>query len=168
MAPMTENTWDARYSGNDYLFGTTTAAFLTSQSEYLMPGKALAVADGEGRNSVYLAQRGLDVTAFDASTVAVKKARRMAEASNVTVDVRTADIQTWEWHEGAFDCVVAVFIQFAAPRERDTIFAGIKRTLRPGGTLLLHGYRPVRKCRYARPSPRLRIRSAQGPGVKVY
>jgi SAM-dependent methyltransferase len=135
--------WDERYSIDDYLFGTEPAAFVSAHAHLLEPGhKALAIADGEGRNSVYLAQRGVDVIAMDASPVGVAKAERLAAERGVTVDFRIADIMAWDWTPDAHDAVVAIFIQFLTPDQRAVVFAGMQRTLRPGGRLLLHGYRP--------------------------
>jgi SAM-dependent methyltransferase len=138
-APM----WDDRYSTAEYLFGTEPAAFLTKHRHLLTSGStALVVGDGEGRNSVFLAELGLRVTAMDISSVGVAKARRLAEQRGVSVDLRVADILDWEWEPDAYDFVVAVFIQFLDPRQRSRVFDGLQRTLRPGGRLLLHGYRP--------------------------
>ena len=135
--------WDERYGRDDYLFGTEPAEFLVAQRHLLRPGlSVLAVADGEGRNSVYLAEHGVSVIAMDASEVGVAKARRLAAARGVEVDFRVADILDWEWAPDAHDLVVGIFIQFLAPEDRARVFAGMQRTLRPGGTLLLHGYRP--------------------------
>lgn len=135
--------WDERYSIDEYLFGTEPAAFVTAHAHLVEPGsQALAVADGEGRNSVYLAQRGVDVVAMDASPVGVAKAERLAAERGVTVDFRIADIMTWDWAPDAHDAVVAIFIQFLTPDQRAVVFEGMQRTLRPGGRLLLHGYRP--------------------------
>lgn len=135
--------WDQRYLADGYLFGTEPAAFLTAHAHLIEPGaKVLAVADGEGRNSVYVAGLGADVTAFDASTVGVEKARSLATEHGVTVDISEADIHTWAWTPDTYDIVLAVFIQFLTPGERPPVFDGMVRTLRPGGRLLLHGYRP--------------------------
>jgi cyclopropane fatty-acyl-phospholipid synthase-like methyltransferase len=135
--------WDQRYSIDDYLFGTEPADFLVAHAHLLEPGsRALVVADGEGRNSVYLAQQGVEVVAMDASAVGVAKAQRLADERGVEVDFRIADIMTWEWTPDAYDLVVAIFIQFLTPQQRPTVFDGMQRTLRPGGRLLLHGYRP--------------------------
>jgi cyclopropane fatty-acyl-phospholipid synthase-like methyltransferase len=135
--------WDERYSIDGYLFGTEPAAFVSAHADLLEPGQtALAVADGEGRNSVYLAQRGVHVVAMDASPVGVAKARRLAAERGVTVDFRVADILTWTWTPDVHDAVVAIFIQFLTPDQRAVVFEGMQRTLRPGGRLLLHGYRP--------------------------
>lgn len=135
--------WDERYSTDEYLFGTEPANFLVAHAHLLEPAsRVLAVADGEGRNSVYLAQLGHDVVAMDASPVGVAKARRLAAQRDVTVDFQVADIMAWDWTPGAYDAVVAIFIQFLSPEQRSDVFAAMQRTLRPGGRLLLHGYRP--------------------------
>ncbi len=135
--------WDERYTQDGYLFGTKPASFLSRRTDLLRTGaQALAVGDGEGRNSVFLAERGLEVTAMDVSPVGVAKARRLAEAQGVTVDYHVADVLDWEWVPNSCDIVVGVFIQFLPPDERAAVFQGMQRTLRPGGRLLLHGYRP--------------------------
>ncbi len=135
--------WNERYSKAGYLFGTEPAQFLLDHQAYLTAGaKALAVADGEGRNSVYMAEQGLDVVAMDGSHIAVAKARALAMARGVDVAFHEADIARWDWTKGQYDLVVAVFIQFVGPTQRDQIFAGMKHTLKPGGVLMLHGYTP--------------------------
>ncbi|MGB5081463.1 MAG: class I SAM-dependent methyltransferase [Burkholderiales bacterium] len=135
--------WNGRFSAEGYVFGTEPNAFLASQKHRLRPGmSALCVADGEGRNSVWLAQQGLRVTAFDFSPVGVRKARAMAEKAGVEVECSVADIYAWDWGKRQFDCVVAIFIQFAAPPERQRIFQGFVRALKPGGLLIVQGYTP--------------------------
>ncbi|MFA6311548.1 MAG: class I SAM-dependent methyltransferase [Sterolibacterium sp.] len=140
-----EQFWSGRYAaaGDDYLFGTAPNQFLKSQGHRLRPGqKALSVADGEGRNSVWLAEEGMAVTAVEVSPVALHKARRLATARHATVDFVLADILEWTWPAGGYDVVVGIFIQFAAPAERDLLFARLQAALDPGGLLLLHGYTP--------------------------
>jgi len=135
--------WNERYDRQEDLFGTEPNAFLASCADLLVPGQsALAVADGEGRNSVWLASRGLAVTAFDASTVGLEKARRLADQRQVTVDYCEAAVEDWDWTPAHFDVVAAIFIQFAGPDLRSRIFAGMKRTVKPGGLILMQGYRP--------------------------
>jgi SAM-dependent methyltransferase len=135
--------WDERYAEPGYLFGTEPARFLAEQAHHLPDGgRVLAVADGEGRNSAFLAARGLDVTAFDASRVGVDKARALAAERGVEVRHEVADVDGWDWAPGACDAVVAIFVQFAGPALRARLFEGMRRTLRPGGVLMLHGYRP--------------------------
>jgi SAM-dependent methyltransferase len=135
--------WDERYQGEAYLFGEAPNAFLAAQAHRLRPGlSALAVADGEGRNGVWLAEQGLDVLSVDSSPVAQAKAARLAQARGTTLRLEEVDLASWTWPEAHFDVVAAIFIQFAGPELRDEIFAGLKRALKPGGLLLLEGYRP--------------------------
>ncbi|HEX2116207.1 MAG TPA: class I SAM-dependent methyltransferase [Alphaproteobacteria bacterium] len=147
------NRWNERFSSEDYLFGTAPNAFLAAQKHLLRAGQtALALADGEGRNGVWLAEQGLDVLATDFSAVALDKARRLAASRGVALQTRQADLERWEWEPERFDVVAAIFIQFAAPPLRAKIFAGIRRTLVPGGLLLLQGYRPE-QLRYGTGGP---------------
>lgn len=135
------NIWNERYAGDEYHFGTEPNAFLASQHELLKSGMScLAVADGEGRNGVWLAERGLEVLSVDASPVAIGKARKLAQQRGVEVQFEQADLTQWEWGEDRFDAVVAIFIQFAPPGMRERMFEGIKHCLKPGGLLLLQGY----------------------------
>lgn len=135
--------WDERYAGEDYLFGTDPNAFLASQRHLLTPGaKALVVADGEGRNGVWLAEQGLDVTTFDASGRGVEKSLRFARQRGVVIKSEVADVATWRWPQGEFDVVAAIFVQFADPVLRQVLFQRMKATLAPGGLLILQGYRP--------------------------
>jgi len=135
--------WDERYASEDYLFGTEPNEFLVSQLDLLKPGMScLAVADGEGRNGVWLAQQGLRVLSVEASAVALDKAKKLARQRGVAIDFEQADVAHWQWGENRFDAVAAIFIQFAPPALREQMFAGIKRCLKPGGLLLLQGYTP--------------------------
>ena len=135
--------WDRRYAGDGYRFGTAPNRFLASCGHLLAPGgRVLCVADGEGRNSVWLAARGFDVDAFDLSPVGVAKARRLAAERGVDVRLEVAGVDDWRWPDGVYDAVVAIFVQFAPPGMRRRLFARIARALRPGGVLLLQGYRP--------------------------
>lgn len=134
--------WDGRYAGADYLFGTDPNRFLAACSHLLHEGdRALCIADGEGRNSVWLAGQGLEVDAFDVSPVGVAKARRLAESRGVTVRFEVASTESWNWPTDAYDVVAAIFIQFAPQEMRRRIFSRVARALRPGGLLLLEGYR---------------------------
>jgi cyclopropane fatty-acyl-phospholipid synthase-like methyltransferase len=135
--------WETRFAGPEYLFGTAPNEFLRSQARLLPAhGNALAVADGEGRNGVWLAEQGLDVLSVDFSPKAQAKAQALAKARGVTLRTEQVDLINWTWPTEAFDVVAAIFIQFVAPQERKPIFAGIRQALKPGGLLLLQGYRP--------------------------
>lgn len=137
--------WSDRYraAGEAYLFGTAPNRYLAAQASLFAPGmRALSVADGEGRNAVWLAEQGLDVTATELSPVAIEKAAALAASRGVKVDFALADALNWIYPDEAFDLVVAVFIQFAAPDERAALFDRLQRTLRPGGRIVLQGYTP--------------------------
>lgn len=135
--------WNARFAGEDYVFGTSPNRFLTQEAARLpAAAKVLCVADGEGRNGVWLAAQGHHVTSIDIAEAGLAKARRLAAAQGVALALQQADLASWEWPENAFDAVVAIFIQFADPALRARIFAGMQRATRPGGLILLQGYRP--------------------------
>jgi SAM-dependent methyltransferase len=137
--------WNQRYrdAGDDYLFGTAPNRYL-SRHIGLLAGcrEVLCVADGEGRNSVWLAEQGFEVTATELSAVAIEKARRLAAERSVRVRFEQLDILSGDWKERSCDALVAVFIQFAGPEEREVLFEGMKRAVRPGGVMLVQGYTP--------------------------
>lgn len=136
-------TWNRRFSEPGYLFGTEPNGWLHEHADLWHAGqRVLCVADGEGRNSVWLAQRGLIVDAFDIAEVGVRKARDFARITGVKVNFAVADIATLAWPESLYDGVAAIFIQFADPQLRLRIFEGMMRCLKPGGTLVLQGYTP--------------------------
>jgi SAM-dependent methyltransferase len=139
----TMHCWNERYAGGDYLYGEAPNAFLRANTHRLAAGQsALCVADGDGRNSVWLAERGLAVTAFDFAATAIAKARWLAARRGVTVDLHVCDIFAWSWDPGRFDVLVGIFIQFLAEEERAAVFEQMKEALKPGGLFLLEGYRP--------------------------
>jgi hypothetical protein len=133
--------WSKRYrdAGEHYLFGTEPNRFLAHRAERLQDGKtALSVADGEGRNSVWLAEQGLDVTAVEISSIAVEKARRLAAGRDAAVDFVLADMLAADWppadlHEG-FDWVVGIFIQFVGPAGPAAAIRGDDAAHAPGRT----------------------------------
>ena len=96
--------WDARYGTDDYVFGTEPNAFLASQAHRLMPGMSvLAVADGEGRNGVWLAAQGMNVLSVDASETGLEKARKLAAARGVRIATERVDLGEWNWGVERFD-----------------------------------------------------------------
>jgi SAM-dependent methyltransferase len=148
--------WEARYATPDYAFGKAPAYFL-AQCRPLLPkhGKALAVADGEGRNGVWLAEQGLDVVSVDFSPAAQRKARALAAERKVTVTFIEADVHAWPYPEAAFDVVAEIFTQFSTPAERTPKWAGMRRALKPGGLLIVQGYTP-KQLEYGTGGPKLR------------
>ncbi len=153
MASTSTGIWDERYAGEEYFFGIEPNAFLVSQLHRLKPGMScLALADGEGRNGVWLAEQGLDVLSVDSSSVALDKARKLAQQRGMSVQFEQADLMQWDFGENKFDVVAAIFIQFAPPGLREQMFGRIKRCLKPGGLLLLQGYTP-RQLEYGTGGP---------------
>ncbi len=133
--------WDQRYNVPGFVYGTEPNHFLREHVHYLKPAMhVLAVADGEGRNGVWLAGQGMQVLSVDSSSVAQAKARRLADERGVKMEFDCADMLGWNWGKERFDAVVGIFIQFADPVGREALFAGIRSTLKPGGLLLLQGY----------------------------
>lgn len=134
--------WNDRYrASEDYLFGKAPNAFLERQKGRFKPGMTvLAVADGEGRNGVWMAEQGCEVWSVDAAPAGSERARELAAERGVTLHVVTHDIMEWDWKAQQFDVVVGIFFQFANPKMRTAIFAGMQQATKPGGLLLLEGY----------------------------
>ena len=135
--------WEQRFGTPDYAFGKAPNYFLAS-CKPLLPksGKALAVADGEGRNGVWLAEQGLDVLSIDFSPSAQRKAKALARERGVEVAFELADVHAFAYPEAAFDVVAEIFTQFSTPPERARKWAGMRKALKPGGLLIVQGYTP--------------------------
>lgn len=136
-------TWNGRFESGHYIFGTAPNGWLSEQAHHLAPaGRVLCVADGEGRNSVWLAKRGHRVDAFDIAEIGIRKARALAVGAGVGVNFAVADADALQWPSALYDAVVAIFIQFADPAMRTRLFAHMVQALKPGGVLVLQGYTP--------------------------
>lgn len=134
--------WEDRFQTDEYVFGTSPAQFLITHRDILEPGqRVLSVADGEGRNSVFMAECGLEVTALEFAPSAIAKARKLAADRGVTVDFQQVDVTSHDWTD-SYDLVVGIFIQFLGPDARDVLIEDMKRSTAPGGLILLHGYTP--------------------------
>jgi SAM-dependent methyltransferase len=135
--------WEQRFAVPDYAFGKEPNYFLAS-CKPLLPrsGKALAVADGEGRNGVWLAEQGLDVVSLDFSPSAQRKGRALAKERGVTVTFLQGDVHAFDYPETAFDAVAEIFTQFSTPAERAMKWTGMRKALKPGGLLMIQGYTP--------------------------
>ena len=145
--------WDARFDTDTYIFGTEPNVFLTSHKALFKLGtRVLAVADGEGRNGVWLAQQGCEVLSVDVSPLGIEKARKLAGQRQVSVRFECADLMRWQWPHGEFDAIICIFIQFASPDERKVLFDGFWKALKPGGVLLMEGY-GVKQLQYSSGGP---------------
>ena len=136
-------TWNNRFAKDGYVFGTEPNEWLRRHGSIWKAGsRILCVADGEGRNSVWLAKQGHQVAAFDISEVGVAKAKRLAHENQVSVDFAVAGCDDFAWKSNHFDGVAAIYVQFADPALRARLFQNMVRCLKPGGTLVLVGYTP--------------------------
>lgn len=135
--------WNQRFSQPGYLFGEEPNAWLKAARPYLRAGKSLVVADGEGRNGVWLASLGHAVEGFDFSEVALNKAKEFAKRRGVAVDWHHCSWEAFDWKPAYYDNVVGIFFQFAAPADRQRIFEQMDHALKPGGLLVIQGYTPA-------------------------
>jgi SAM-dependent methyltransferase len=135
--------WEGRYGVPDYIFGKAPNYFLAA-CKPLLPrsGKALCVADGEGRNGVWLVEQGLEVTSIDFSPLAQEKAEKLARERGVKLNLVRTNVHQWDYPAAAFDVVAEIFTQFSTPDERAVKWAGMRKALKPGGLLILQGYTP--------------------------
>jgi len=135
--------WETRFRAPGYAFGKEPNAFLKAQAPLLRGrGTALSVADGEGRNGVWLAEQGLDVVSIDFSEAAQAKAAALAKERGVAIELVHTDVHAWDYPPDAFDVVVEIFTQFSTPAERPRKWAGMRKALKPGGLLIVQGYTP--------------------------
>lgn len=133
--------WDEKYSAEDYIYGTEPNAFLAAHAAELPPGEVLCLAEGEGRNAVYLAGQGFNVTALDLSAVGLEKAERLAAEKGVEIDTICADLAKYELGVGRWDAIVSIFGHLP-PDVRRKVYSAIPSALKPGGILLLEAYTP--------------------------
>ncbi|MBT3333324.1 MAG: class I SAM-dependent methyltransferase [Rhodospirillaceae bacterium] len=132
--------WEDRYKGEGYLFGTEPNDFLLEEAGRLTPGlRTLAVADGEGRNGVWLAKQGLDVLSVDFSENGLAKARALATDRGVSIETLQVDLTSWVWPTASFDLVVTFFIHPPA-QEQGPLLENMFRALKPGGQLIFEAY----------------------------
>ena len=136
--------WNERFDKQEFIFGKEPNEYLVEQaSHYLKPNySVLCIADGEGRNGVWLAKQGMRVTGFDVSDIALAKAKQLAADNEVHIQYSLCDIDGFDWQANAYDVVVGIFIQFADPEMRARIFQQVHQTLKSGGLFILQGYTP--------------------------
>lgn len=133
--------WDERYQVGDYVYGTSANDFLRSHVDHLPMGRILCLAEGEGRNAVFLAEQGFAVTAVDMSSVGLAKAQRLAAQRGVKIDTLVSDLADYHIEPGTWDGIVSIFAHLP-PRARQHIHREVVSGLRSGGVFLLEAYRP--------------------------
>ena len=126
--------WNERYDRDMYIYGKEPVAFLKQKMDGLKKGKALVLAMGEGRNAVYLAQNGFDVTGVDISEVAIEKCNRLAEERNTAVNAVVADLTDYDMGKGQFDLITKFYYY------EPSIFPQIIDALKPGGMFILEQF----------------------------
>jgi cyclopropane fatty-acyl-phospholipid synthase-like methyltransferase len=136
--------WNERFDKKEFIFGKEPNEYLVEQvSLYLKPNSSvLCIADGEGRNGVWLAKQGMRVTGFDVSDIALSKANQFAADNKVNIQYSLCDTDGFDWQTNSYDAVVSIFIQFADPEMRARIFKQVHQTLKLGGLFILQGYTP--------------------------
>jgi SAM-dependent methyltransferase len=136
---MKRDDWNRRYAETGLLWTATPNRFLVAEVAKLPPGRALDLACGEGRNAVWLAERGWDVVGVDFSDVALAKAEQLAAQRAVTVELVHADVLDYEPEPRAFDLVCVLYLQLPAD-ERRRVLAHAAAAVAAGGTFLLVGH----------------------------
>ncbi|HUJ35955.1 MAG TPA: class I SAM-dependent methyltransferase [Solirubrobacteraceae bacterium] len=136
---MDRHAWDKRYSGSELLWTSEPSRCLVAEASELTPGRALDLACGEGRNAVWLAERGWRVTGVDFSPVGLDKAAALARSRGVDADWVAADLLDWEPARAAFGLVILFYLQLPAS-ERSTIVGRAAAAVAAGGTFLLVGH----------------------------
>jgi SAM-dependent methyltransferase len=134
--------WNNRYSTSDFVFGTEPNDFLRSIADRIPPGPVLCLAEGEGRNAVFLATRGHAVTATDLSATGLAKARTLAAQRGVPLATEVGDLTTYAITPGAWGGIVAIFMHLPPELRRD-VLARAATGLRPGGVFVMEAYTPA-------------------------
>ncbi len=133
--------WDERYSVEEYAYGTAPNEFLVEKVSCIPKGKVLSLAEGEGRNAVFLAKQGYAVTAVDASLVGLNKGRKLAEENDVVVEFIHADLADYDLGENKWDGIVSIFCPLPSSLRKELykkVIAGLKQN----GVFLLEAYTP--------------------------
>lgn len=133
--------WDERYASEEYAYGTEPNDFLKAHFHHLSKGRILSLAEGEGRNAVFLAKQGYAVTAVDASRVGLEKALKLAEAQGVAIECIRADLFNFDFGQEEWDGIVSIFCPLPSVLRTD-IHRKVVAALKPGGIFLVEAYRP--------------------------
>ncbi|WOT04812.1 class I SAM-dependent methyltransferase [Shewanella youngdeokensis] len=133
--------WDEQYDTQEYIYGKQPNDFLASHYDAVPKGKVLLLAEGEGRNAVFMAKMGYSVTAVDLSNVGLKKAQQLAKENHVSIETICADLALFDLGENQWDGIVSIYCHLPSPLRQD-LYQRIERAIKPGGVFLLEAYRP--------------------------
>ncbi|SPL71975.1 SAM-dependent methyltransferase [Acinetobacter stercoris] len=133
--------WDERYNEDEYVYGKLPNDFLAENYEVIPKGKVLSLAEGEGRNAVFLALQGYDVTAVDASKIGLEKAQKLAEEKGVKITTILANLEDFEIQPESWDGIVSIFCPLTE-QARQTLHQKVIQGLKENGIFLLEAYTP--------------------------
>lgn len=134
--------WDERYDIEEYAYGTKPNEFLEENFNRIPKGRVLSLAEGEGRNAVFLAKQGYSVTAVDGSIVGLNKARKLAEENGVAIEFVQADLADYDLGENDWDGIVSIFVPLPSAL-RKTLYKKVEAALKPNGVFLIEAYTPA-------------------------
>jgi SAM-dependent methyltransferase len=138
---MDRQLWDERYAKPGFVYGTKPNDFLASVAEQIPTGPVLSLGEGEGRNAIFLASLGYDVTAIDQSEVGLEKLQQRADELGYRIQTQQADLDNYQIDEGVWAGIVSIFCHLP-PLIRVPLYDAVKRGLRPGGVFILEAYTP--------------------------
>jgi SAM-dependent methyltransferase len=138
---MDQDFWNERYSEPGFMYGTEPNEFLVEAAHHIPPGPVLSLGEGEGRNAIYLARLGYDVTAVDQSDVGLAKLERRAGELGLAIHTRQVDLADYKFEPAAWAGIVSIFCHLP-PAIRGPLYADLKQGLRPGGVFILESYTP--------------------------
>ena len=134
------NHWNEKFADENFIYGTEPNEFLIeAQSKLQLSGSALAIAEGEGRNAVFLAQQGMDVTTWDYAHTGLEKTRKLAQMKDVSVNTQLVDLKEADWQNNQWDEIVCIFGHFPEDVRNKTL-KGVKEALKPGGYFVSEVY----------------------------
>ena len=133
--------WDERYSAAEYAYGTVPNQFLVENFHHIPKGNVLSIAEGEGRNAVFLAKQGYTVTAVDGSIVGLNKAKKLADENEVTIELIQADLADYNLGDNKWDGIVSIFFPLPSSLRKE-LYKCLETALKPKGVFLLEAYRP--------------------------
>ena len=133
--------WDQRFAGEEFVYGKQPNDFLRQQAAGLAAGQALCLAEGEGRNAVFLAELGHQVCVQDISPIGLGKAKALAQQKGVSITTLCCDLAALDLEANSLDLIAAIWMQ-VEPELRARVFEQAMEALRPGGHLLIEAYRP--------------------------
>jgi cyclopropane fatty-acyl-phospholipid synthase-like methyltransferase len=135
--------WEKRFATEAYIFGTEPVPFLLKHDALFKSDQSvLSIAEGEGRNAVHLAKKGLNVTGVEFAPSAIVKAQKLAVKNKVAPKFIQSDLFDWDWPQHCFDISIGLFFQFVGPAQRDILWRNLLNATKPGGLIMIHGYTP--------------------------